>query len=189
MKKETTCPVCKNDRIVYGRYFNPKAVHKHQVRTPRFKPDGLKRFTLSDPSISLGSEIFCSCLDCGLLWSRIDSKKLIRSIQKNGTEATRQNVAFSKKPDETIRPVCPACNDQRLFLGTTTTTTPAFRPKGLRFFCIMRKDLVPKQENRFVACLNCGLVWSGIDQTKLGALLAEKGTKLTKQKYQLLTDQ
>jgi hypothetical protein len=80
---------------------------------------------------------------------------------------------------------CPDCSSQHLVLGETTTTTPAFRPKGLRFFCIMRKDPTPKQGNRFVACLDCGLVWSGIDQNELSSLLTEKGTKKTKKQYRL----
>jgi hypothetical protein len=91
--KETTCPGCKGNRVVRGRYFNPQAIQQHQALAPRFKPDALKKFTLFDPSVAvLGKEKFCACLDCGFLWSRVDSKKLTKSIQKNGTAATLQNM-------------------------------------------------------------------------------------------------
>jgi len=82
---------------------------------------------------------------------------------------------------------CPQCSGQHLVLGETTTATPAFRPKGLRFFCITKSYPTPKQGNRFVACLDCGLLWSAIDQSELSDLLTEKGTKRTKAKYRLTT--
>jgi hypothetical protein len=98
--KETTCPGCKGDRVVRGRYFNPKAVQKQQARAPRFKPDGLKKFTLFDPSVAIrGREKFHACLDCGFLWSRVEPRKLTKSIQKNGTEATVQSTGSTSKEE------------------------------------------------------------------------------------------
>jgi len=80
---------------------------------------------------------------------------------------------------------CPACKGQRLVLGSTTTGSPAFRPRGLRFFCFTVSDLKPKQGNRFVACQDCGLMWSAIDHTELASLLIQKGTKTTRKRLRL----
>jgi len=99
--KETACPGCKNERIARGRYFNPKAITKQQAHPPRFKPDGLKKFTLFDPSVAIrGGEKFLACLDCGFLWSRVDPKKLTKSIQKNGTEETVQSMASRSESEK-----------------------------------------------------------------------------------------
>lgn len=81
--------------------------------------------------------------------------------------------------------LCPECNSHRLIPGRTTTTAPGFRPKGLRPFCFTVSELQPKFGNKFVACLDCGLVWSLIDKDDLTRLLTEKGTKKTKMKYRL----
>ena len=99
--KETSCPRCKSDRIVIGRYFNPKPIRQQQAHAPRFKPDGLKKHTLFDPSVAIrGGEKFHACLDCGFLWSRVDPKRLTKSIQKNGTEETVQGLVSRSKSDE-----------------------------------------------------------------------------------------
>ncbi|MDA3800385.1 MAG: hypothetical protein PF692_15075 [Kiritimatiellae bacterium] len=190
MKKETTCPGCKSDRVVRGRYFNPKAIHSSQAQAPRFKPDGLKHFTLFDPSLAIrGKEKFLACLDCGFLWSHVDPKKLSKSLESNGTDETVKKMQSPTPQEALVQHRCEECDSQRLVLGTTTTTdTPAFRPKGLRFFSFTVSDLKTKQGNRFVACQDCGLLWSGIDNGELATLLTEKGTKKTGKTYRLTTD-
>lgn len=71
-----------------GRYFNPKAVHKHQARAPRFKPDGRKKFTLFDPSVAIrGNKKFCACLDCGFLWSRASLHKTLETTPPSSLPA------------------------------------------------------------------------------------------------------
>ena len=80
---------------------------------------------------------------------------------------------------------CPECDGPRLILGTTTTDKPAFRPKGIRFFSFRLSDLKPKQGNRFVACLDCGLLWSAIDKVELTSLLARKGRRKIKQELKI----
>ena len=99
--KETLCPRCTSDRLVHGRYFNPHAVMGQQTGAPRFRPDGLKKFMLLDPSVAIrGRETFAACLDCGLLWSHIDREKLLKSIRKNGAEATVQRCVGPAEPEE-----------------------------------------------------------------------------------------
>ena len=80
---------------------------------------------------------------------------------------------------------CPDCGGERLVLGTTNTSSPAFRPTGLRLFCFTMSDLKPKQGNRFVACQDCGLIWSGIDEAALVALLSDKGNNRTRKQFRL----
>ena len=97
--KSNTCPSCKNERIVQGRYFDIRTLTQRQSLPPRFRPDGMKKFTLFDPSVAIrGGEAFAACLDCGFLWSRVDPKKLTKSVLKNGTEQTVQHCGL--KPDQ-----------------------------------------------------------------------------------------
>lgn len=99
--KENICPYCENDRVVPGRYFNPKAFIELQARSPRFIPDGLKKFTLFDPGIAIiGGEEFLACLDCGLLWSHVDHKKLTHSVKKNGRDETIQACGLGDNSEE-----------------------------------------------------------------------------------------
>ena len=81
---------------------------------------------------------------------------------------------------------CPQCGSERLVLGATTTDTPAFRPQGLRFFCVTVSDLKPKQGKKVVACLDCGLLWSALDPDRLVSLMTKKGTRKTRKKLRLV---
>jgi hypothetical protein len=84
MKETAKCPSCNGDRVVRGRYSHiNKSVNQQQL-PPRFRPDGIKKFTALDPSIRLdgGEYAFSACLDCGCFWSRLNAEKLKKTVRK-----------------------------------------------------------------------------------------------------------
>lgn len=88
-----------------GRYFGPlgssPSGSSGANQPPRFTPDGLKSFTLSDPSVAIREKSkFLACLDCGFLWATVDPKKLRRTVEKNGTDETVQNCGLNTTQEE-----------------------------------------------------------------------------------------
>jgi DNA-directed RNA polymerase subunit RPC12/RpoP len=183
MKTETSCPACNCERLVPGRYFNPRAFHDCQRRPPAFRADGIKQFTIQDPSVLVLNRKFTACLECGVLWARLNPSALELSLSKYGA---LPGVKDLTEADHSVL-ACVACESRRLVLGRTNTRTPAFRPKGLRLFCFMTSELSPVKGNRFAACSDCGLMWSGIEKTSLSLLLSRKGTSHTKGMLKLTT--
>jgi DNA-directed RNA polymerase subunit RPC12/RpoP len=86
------CPACNNERVIKGRYLDQIGGGLSQV----FRPGGLKLLTLigSDLRVSNGDR-FYACLDCGLLWSSIDNRKLVRIIEKHGNIKTKQRLGLA----------------------------------------------------------------------------------------------
>jgi len=84
---------------------------------------------------------------------------------------------------------CPACASKRTIKGSYLGQTDyglfghVFRPDGLKPIRLMGSD-VPANDN-FYACLDCGLLWSTIDKTKLTEVLRKKGKTSTKEKLEL----
>ena len=186
--KEIGCPNCGSERVVEGRYFNPWAVMQVQAAAPNFLPDGVKKFSVSSPFVHIHhSDVFMACIDCGLLWSWVAPDSLITAVEKTATHKTPHTLGRDRNLDETTTLVCPDCGGQQLVLGKTTTTTPGFRPKGLRWFSFRLSELKPKRGNKFVACMDCGLLWSGIDQAQLTQALITRGNNKTRRKYGLNT--
>ena len=181
MNTETSCPACHSERLVPGRYFNPRAFHDCQRRLPAFRAAGIKQFTIRDPSVIVLNRKFTTCLDCGILWARLEPAALALSLSKYG--ANPCVVDLTEAGHGTI--ACAACESRRLVVGKTNTRTPVFRPKGLRLCCFMMTDLSPMNGNEFAACSDCGLMWSGIDRTELSSLLSRKGTRHTLKRLKL----
>ena len=53
-----------------------------------------------------------------------------------------------------------------------------FQPKELRFLTV--GNHIPVKKAGFLACVDCGLLWSEVDATKLQALRAGSGDKSVK---------
>ncbi|MCK5850801.1 MAG: hypothetical protein KAH23_07790 [Kiritimatiellae bacterium] len=87
---------------------------------------------------------------------------------------------------------CPGCKNSRFVRGlffdplaTRQGHAARFKPDGLKDFTLSNPILAILGGETFFACLDCGLLWSGIDQNELSDLLTEKGTKKTKKQYRL----
>lgn len=88
-KTETACPDCGSLRVVAGRCLGQADYGLGQV----FRPSGLKLFKLSLTSSDVpASGRFQTCLDCGLLWNRLDPNKVKKTIQALGKDATKQKL-------------------------------------------------------------------------------------------------
>ncbi len=87
------CPACGSDRVVTGRYLDRLGVGGVGSI---FRPYGLKvlTFTGSDIRISKGDK-FTSCLDCGLLWTKLDQKKLTKVLTKHGNKRTKTKLSLA----------------------------------------------------------------------------------------------
>ena len=85
---------------------------------------------------------------------------------------------------------CPSCNSNRVIQGryidlAGLSSGHAFRPKELRNLAFTGTDIRIKNADRFMACLDCGLLWSKIDTTKLVKVLSKKASKKVKQRLNL----
>jgi len=85
------CPECKSRRIVEGSvlsqpdYFYPGAY---------FRPKELRPFVLTGINIRF-KNLFCSCLDCGCIWSKINKEKLIEVIASKGNKVVKDRVGLT----------------------------------------------------------------------------------------------
>ena len=86
------CPACKSDRTVQGRFLDQIGGGVGQV----FRPKGLKMVTLTGSDIRIpDKDKFASCLDCGLLWSVLDKKKLTSVLTKHGNKKTKERLGLA----------------------------------------------------------------------------------------------
>jgi hypothetical protein len=58
-----------------------------------------------------------------------------------------------------------------------------FRPAELKTFSIRRTDVV--MSNRFLACADCGLIWSELPVDKLRRVITNRGKLELKQRLEL----
>ncbi len=78
---------------------------------------------------------------------------------------------------------CPRCQSARIVEGKHFNwiaggTAQYFQPKELRFLCSSSHIRIRKPG--FLACTDCGLLWSEVDFKKLKELMAESGNKSVK---------
>ena len=84
---------------------------------------------------------------------------------------------------------CPACDGKRTsqgrYLGQTDSGLlgHVFRPSGLKPITLTGSDV--SVGSKFHACLDCGLLWTGIDKVKLATVLEKHGKKSTREKLNL----
>jgi hypothetical protein len=87
--------------------------------------------------------------------------------------------------------VCPQCKGRRFVTGDVHGLLPmnalvpwvGFRPHGLRWLSIVGRDL--SLDDRFRACLDCGLVWSHVRAQQLTRIILERGRPQLKQQLGL----
>ncbi len=77
---------------------------------------------------------------------------------------------------------CPSCKCNNTVKGDFNREPYLFFPKGLRFFTFSR--FVELQE-RFYACLECGLVWSHVDGDELKNLIKKSAKPETRENLKL----
>lgn len=85
-------------------------------------------------------------------------------------------------------PNCPRCKSTKVVEGKHFNwiaggSLQYFRPKELRTLC--KANHIAVKKGGFLACTDCGLLWSEVDAGKLKALLAENGNKSLKARLQL----
>ena len=78
---------------------------------------------------------------------------------------------------------CPRCQSVRVVAGKHFNWMGGsifqyFQPKELRFLCNSSHTPISKQG--FLACTDCGLLWSEVDAKALQKLLTESGNKSVK---------
>lgn len=87
----TKCPACNSEHIVKGRYLDQIGGGLYQV----FRPDGLKILTLAGCDVRIpDGDRFTSCTDCGLLWSSVNQRQLLKVIAKHGNKKTKSLVGL-----------------------------------------------------------------------------------------------
>ena len=82
-----------------------------------------------------------------------------------------------------LKDSCPRCQSAKIVEGKHFNwiaggTAQYFQPKELRFLSSSSHIRIKKPG--FLACTNCGLLWSEIDARKLETLLTESGNKTVK---------
>ncbi|MDF7809648.1 hypothetical protein P4E94_19575 [Pontiellaceae bacterium B12219] len=87
------CPSCQSQKTVSGRFLDQASLGV----TPMFRPDGLKAFSMvgTDVRVPNGNK-FNSCLDCGLLWAKVDPDKLKKVITKHGNGKTKISTGITQ---------------------------------------------------------------------------------------------
>lgn len=78
---------------------------------------------------------------------------------------------------------CPRCQSAKVVEGKHFNwiaggSLQCFQPMELRLLC--GSSHIRIREGGFLACAECGLLWSELDAKKLRALLLENGTKTVK---------
>ena len=90
MKNE--CPACRSDRIITGRYLDQLGGGGGSV----FRPGDIKIMTLSGCDIHIRTgDKFTTCLDCGLLWSKLDASKTAQVMKKHGNKKTKERLGLA----------------------------------------------------------------------------------------------
>lgn len=87
------CVKCGSENTVEGRVFNQPDYVSPQAF---FRPRELKPFALFGIHIRIKKNKFCSCIDCGCLWTRIDSGALKKVIKNKGNKSVKQRLGLEK---------------------------------------------------------------------------------------------
>lgn len=81
---------------------------------------------------------------------------------------------------------CPECGSDKLFPGrhfnlVSGMGSQYFRPRGLKLLTAGAAH-VPITDKTFIACAECGLLWTRIDPEKLQRVVRESGSKSAREK-------
>jgi hypothetical protein len=98
MSEETEkCPQCGSDRVTKGRILGG-------ISSIYFRPSGLRFWTVKAAVPMIGAnkttdEFFPpgarACVNCGLLWSRVNHTLLERVLREGGNEETRKRFGVA----------------------------------------------------------------------------------------------
>lgn len=74
---------------------------------------------------------------------------------------------------------CPRCASERIvpggIFGAMSGVRPFyFRPKGLKLVTLGRADA--KVDGDFIACADCGMLWSGVEPKQVQEIVRDSGT-------------
>ena len=76
-------------------------------------------------------------------------------------------------------PQCPKCQSPKVVEGKHFNWLGGgpeyFQPKELRF--LTNANHIPVKKRGFLACMDCGLLWSEVDTGKLREILIQSGSK------------
>lgn len=100
MNEETEkCPQCGSDKVTKGRILGG-------ISSIYFRPSGLRFWTIKAAVPMIGAnkssdEFFPpgarACVNCGLLWSRVNPALLGRVLREGGTEETRKRFGETEE--------------------------------------------------------------------------------------------
>lgn len=94
--KQIQCPVCRSEKCIPGG-LRPLGEEEF---SGNFYPLNVKYFIVQ-PSVPIRSgHVFNACLNCGLLWSNIDSQKLRQLLLKRGRN--EENLTMNDNPKEIL---------------------------------------------------------------------------------------
>ena len=82
------CPGCQSGRLCSGTLGDADQL--------AFRPTGLRFFTLYTSDITFQNTKGTSCIDCGLVFTRIDAKSIQDAILKHGKKAIIQRLQCQK---------------------------------------------------------------------------------------------
>lgn len=87
------CPRCKSHRLVGGRFTASQG-------SPVFRPKAMRSFTLTlFGGVEIWNDQVWACLDCGCLWSEINTTDLKTFIRRHCTEETIGECGLSEESD------------------------------------------------------------------------------------------
>jgi hypothetical protein len=84
-----TCPKCRSERVVEGKHFNWIAGGSAQY----FQPKELRLLSGSG-HIRIRKNGFLACVDCGLLWTEVDTEELQKLLRKSGNKAVKARLGL-----------------------------------------------------------------------------------------------
>jgi hypothetical protein len=148
------CPQCNSQRIVGGWLGTDS-------KPAMFRPAGLRSFTVTqDGGARLATADASACLDCGLVWGDISTKKLREFID--------QHCRSSNSVSTTQ---CLKCGSNRIARGKIigdhrpSVLPVVFDPAGRQAFTFTLGGTRLIAEA--LACLDCGLAWNSTSPEKL----------------------
>ncbi len=148
------CPQCNSERIVGGWLGTDR-------RPALFRPAGLRSFTVTqDGGATLATAEALACLDCGLVWGDIPTKKLREFIDRH-----------CRSHDSISAAQCLKCGSNQIARGKIiedrhrSVLPVVFAPVGRRAFTLTLGGT--RLTGEALACLDCGLAWDATSPEKL----------------------
>ncbi len=148
------CPQCNSERIVAGWLGSDS-------KPAMFRPAGLRSFTVTqDGGARLATPDASACLDCGLVWGDIPTKRLREFIDKH-----------CRSSDSVSAVQCLKCSSNRIARGRIigdhrlSVLPVVFDPAGRQSFTFTLGGT--RLTAKALACLDCGLAWNSTSPEKL----------------------